>query len=299
MEQIETIYKLIGTSLLSLLVIGVAYLSYSLIQQRFNKPILSNSAFVFTVAMLTLISLIILIWRVKSSQLELIAYFVPEKIGSELLISIVLVASFISTQAVINWAQSLRTIVAPTFNQVLAQWDAGKVSDTKVKKEQVLYSLHKWIEKENETGWYELDEQVTEKITDATATWIILKELNSIQQKKKKGNILERNHNYERRLESLITVESVGEVWQKWDRGLVSEEVAHEAQEVNAFKKWVLNGDETGWIDLEFISRNRKTLSPRVIEFADCELQEILARKNRHETIDVKLEQRLKKLVLA
>ena len=182
---------------------------------------------------------------------------------------------------------------------MLVQWDAGEVSDTIVRKEQILYSLRKWIEMKNESGWYELNEQITGKLTDLPASWIILKELNVIQQQKMAGYTSIRNHNYEERLESLVNVESVGAVWQKWDKGLVSEDVAHEALEVNAFKKWILNKDETGWVDLQYIYEDRKSLTPKGIKIAEYELQEIAQKKKRHETVDGKIEKRLKELIFA
>jgi hypothetical protein len=171
------------------------------------------------------------------------------------------------------------------------------ISEDEAKKAKILRSLRKWIVQGNETGWYEIKEQIVNELTDAQARWFVSKELSLIQQQKSKSGALGRNHNYEERLESLSPEKSVGETWQKLDNNLASEDDAYTVLELYAFKKWAWRNDETGWIDLQYIRDDRKTLSPRVIEFAKFELWEINKKKKKNENFDILKEKRLKDLV--
>ena len=155
------------------------------------------------------------------------------------------------------------------------------ISDEEAEKAKILRSLRKWIVQGNEIGWYEIKEQVANKPIDTQARWFASKELSLVQQQRIEKNSQIGNYNYEKRLEALVMPESVGEVWQKWDIGLVSDETAHEVLEMNAFEKWVWKNDETGWVALQNIRENKGTLSPRVIKFAEFELWEIDKRKKR------------------
>lgn len=173
------------------------------------------------------------------------------------------------------------------------------ISEEEAESATVLRSLRKWIVQGNEVGWYEIKEQVSSRPIDTQARWLVLKELSLVQQQKEESERSLRNQNYETRLKSLVAAESVGEVWQKWDSGFASAENAHEALEINAFKKWVWRNDETGWIDLQYIREDRGAISSQVVKFAEFELWEIEKKKRKKEKFDILKERRLRNLVLA
>jgi hypothetical protein len=209
MDYLTIISKLIFSSLLAILVIAIVYLSFSVTKRLFGKQKLSYATSTLTLLILVSISFLISDRWLNNLQLELIDYFVPERIISELIISILMVVSFTGTQVLlkegIRLFNSFRT---PSFSRLLTQWDLEKVSDERVKEEQALLSLQKWIKRKDETGWYELKEIFEEHqiITSRQATNLISGELQDLQYIKNSNASLiqKRNHKYEEKLNWLL-----------------------------------------------------------------------------------------------
>ncbi len=172
------------------------------------------------------------------------------------------------------------------------------ISEEEAEKVKTLRSLRKWIVQGNEVGWYEIKEQIANKPIDIQARWFVLKELSLIRQQRIGSSIPSRNHNYETKLKTLISDQPVGAVWQKLDTNLTSEDMAYEALELNAFKKWIWGNDETGWMHIDCIRQNKEIVSPVIVEFAKFELWEIEKRKKNRDIFDPLKEKRLKSLIL-
>ena len=87
--------------------------------------------------------------------------------------------------------------------------------------------------------WFELNGQITGKLTESRALWLVSRELTMIRDEKIINDQNVRDHDYEKKLESLIPNESVDALLELWDENLVSEDDMYDAWEMNSFKKWV------------------------------------------------------------
>src|SRR6266508_3766937 len=115
MEYLPLISKLIISSLLSLLLMAIGYLSFSATQRLFGKQIISYMVSILTLLILVSVGLLILDRQLGNLHLELTKYFVPDRIIIELVISVLMVISFVSTRLIIKGTQT-------TIKQHILPW---------------------------------------------------------------------------------------------------------------------------------------------------------------------------------
>src|SRR6266508_3655316 len=98
MEYLPLISKLISSSLLALLLMAIGYLSFSSTQHIFGKQILCYMVSILTLLILVSVGLLILDRQLGNLHLELTKYFVPDRIIIELVISVLIVISFVRSE---------------------------------------------------------------------------------------------------------------------------------------------------------------------------------------------------------
>lgn len=133
MEQFPLISKLIGSSLLALSMLVVLYLVFSTSQSLFGKQILSYFAAALALLTLTSIGLLIVARRLNNFQLGLTDFLSPDKIISELVVSVIMVVSFLVTRIIIVYARSVfrRVIIYRLLHQsknIQGEVSPGKLS---------------------------------------------------------------------------------------------------------------------------------------------------------------------------
>ncbi len=305
MNEILAVTKTPLTSLLSALLIYIIYLQGK--KQTYIGLWVKSIMSTRTVILLLVTMLIpFLLYSINMLALHVIINFIRELIVSIIILLPLITLWIILYSMVQNFLLSFELKKLSLIEELDLDgetWIAleqNRITYKEVERSKTLRSLRRLITQKNDIGWYELKAQIGEaKLEDPYACWIVAKELSNIQLKRERGVALERNHDYEKKLESLLSEEPAGVVWQGWDNKTTTEERAYEAQEMYAFKKWVWRHDETGWIELQYMAQNRETFSLMVINFAEFELQEIAKKKKKRLAFDPIKEKRLKSLIIA
>jgi hypothetical protein len=300
MHTILLIIKPVIASLLSLAIISgiLALKDKNRIPSHWKKPEISFSILITS---LFLLPIPFLIWSGDYSSPYIVGNYIKEIIVSVVLVLSVALILKATNYLIPKFTLSLRLkklslIEDISPSELWVAWEHGEITKEQVEANKTLHSLKRWIVQKNDMGWYELIAQIKDKkLTDPQAFWIVSRELTKIRQEKMKGSMPERNQDYENKLASLLPTAQVGVVWQMWDADLAIE---GETLEINAFKKWAWENDETGWMHLNCILQNRKTISPIIIEFAKLELWEFEKKKKKRGAFDSLREKRLKSLIL-
>ena len=253
MNIIWIIIKTPLTSILSALIIYILYLQ---LKKRHDISIWKDrgiTVYFLLLVFFVLFMLPIILYYQGGSYSNIFGSYVQE-ITTSLLIVLLLFPLWLIVNNVLPYLLGLfrkrRFILIEELartGEIGIALDQNRISNKEAESAKVLRSINRWILQKNDLGWFELNGQITGKLTESRALWLVSRELTMIRDEKIINDQNVRDHDYEKKLESLIPNESVDALLELWDENLVSEDDMYDAWEMNSFKKWVWKNEEAGW----------------------------------------------------
>jgi hypothetical protein len=302
MEYLPIIYKLLGSSILALLIIGITYFLLSAFRRFNNKPLLPY-IILFCIILVIAILIILLFLSGQNGELQLALSdnFVPKSISRELIISLLMVVSFFITRTVlIKLIQLIRVSRIPSFNDILIQWDEEKVSNDRVLDEQIIQLLRKSIDKKDETGWLELSELAGafRSETNSHCIHLIVRKLWDIEKIKSNTNFIRYDYQVEEKLKLLLpryAITPINILIEDWEKGKIDEKEINLAMLLNSFKKIFTCDDESGLQELkERLPFEKETIQ----QIAESEMWRLNREKHYMTTSEAREKERLKSLIM-
>ena len=117
-----------------------------------------------------------------------------------------------------------------------------------------------------------------------------------------KNHVVQPDPDQKEKLESLIlqdeTPKSIDELYKEYDDGAEVENKIYEAMVKNSFIKWAWKGDETGWVDLNYLSSEEPNYISTIIEMVELELGYLDEQRHQGKYVDRKKEERLRKVYI-
>lgn len=152
MDYLSLISKLIGSSLLAIALLVILYISFSASQHLFGKQVLISYAIsALTLLIFSFFGFSYITKQLNNSQLELRGFFTFEQIFSELIISVIMVVSFIGARLILKSISRLfkKEKISSEVTLTPLQQDVEQPFYGRIENEEIRKFLKTWGKQKN------------------------------------------------------------------------------------------------------------------------------------------------------